>query len=434
LIIEVIIYFYYQMNTNKTYLYLPIIFILLLCIYYYSQYGNNLMGINQSYQKIRDNIQMKINGGEKKDDVQLEIMNNEDNRIFLTDDIKGVFNENGPEYLKENSTQFDWKKLLKNLDDINKGKMIKLKGETNYQFYTQSTTRDRLRMDLDQITQQLITILNSNTYDFAKTNYGDVEVWTDKHNNEEIKYELFLWDKKNFFEIKFLVHVIKFVHKKQCAMYGVKKSPYLFPTYFMGYNVEDQIIPPPGEVIPTMNSSNYPEGICDNAPEPIKYLYLNRVEIWNSTLVVNYAKDMTPDMMMPVSAADKPNTIGGVSDLKLYYSNVKGDHNPLYQKAKLYNQTFQLPDEPAYKKNYPCLNPPLDWNEEGVYYYPKGTGALPQKVDPRFCVGTAWSSMKLPVEPNFWVNNYNSFNCGENEWLFDNSKSLPGVFVGGGKR
>jgi len=288
-------------------------------------------------------------------------------------------------------------------------------------------------MDLDQITERIINIINSKTYDFSKTNYGDVEVWTDKDNNEEIKYELFLWDKKHFFEIKLWVHVIKFVDKKYAGKYGVKKSPYLFPTYFIGYPVEDQLIPPPDQIIPSGNMSNYPEGVCDNSPLPIGYLYINRVTIQNSTLVVNYYKNMYPYPVL--KANENGRGMGGVTDMKLDYMKVKGDNNPIYETATNYNKWPTLEEEPTWEGQYPAKAPPINkWNEEGVYYYEEGQGVIPEGKCPETCAGTRWSSMGEPLQPNFWVANYQSQPCGDMfEGLF-NLVGPNGTFFGGGKK
>lgn len=418
-------------KNQSTYFYILIILLLFIILYYSSSRGKISMDF---LKKLFDNGKEKDK--QESEDDKIEILENVKPQQYETDIemINSVYNKNGPILTKENQTQFDFKKLIENLNKINRRKIVKLKGATNYQSYTQSTTRDRLRMDLDQITKQIIPLLNSKTYEFAKTNYGDVEVWTDKENNEEIKYELFLWDQKNFFEIKFLVHVVKFVDQKYAGKYGVKKSPYLFPTYFIGYPCEDQLIPTPDEVIPSGNISNYPKGVCTNDPLPIKYLYVNRVEIWNSTLVVNYGKNMYPHPMIKIS--ENPlQGMGGVTDMKLDFIRVKGDRNPIFKKAKKYNQWIRLDEEPKWEGQYPCKEPPFNkWNEEGIYYYEKGQGAIPKDVCPKLCAGTRWSSMGEPLQPNFWVNNYQAQPCGENFWLFDNARGLPGVFFGGGKK
>ncbi len=403
---------------NRSYLIIVIVLLIIFVIFFYYQ---NKETVNGFFSKEDDNMVYEII---KKDN------NEDDSYIDKVNDI--VYNPNGPILTKENLTQYDFKKLLKNLDKINKRDLIVLKGETNYQFYTQSTTRDRLRMDLDQITKQILPILNSKTYDFASTNYGDVKVWTDKDNNEEIKYELFLWDKKNYFEIKLWVHVIKFVSKDNASKYGVRKSPYLFPTYFIGYPAFDQMIPPPDQVITTANLSNYPEGICTNDPLPIQFLYINRVEIQNSTLVVNYNKNKYPYPMIKVT---ENGELSGINDMTQDYMKVIGDDNPIFDKAREYNKWPKLDEEPSWEGQYPCKEPPINkWNDEGIYYYEEGQGALPKGVCKSFCPGTRWSSMQEPLQPNFWIANFQSQPCGENYWLFDLARGLPGVFFGGGKR
>ena len=104
---------------------------------------------------------------------------------------------NEPDYKKENITEYNFQRLFNKLEKMNI-KKINLDNKVNYNFYTQSTTDDKLRMNLDIITKYVLLILNNDKYyDFNKTNYGDVEVWIDKKGNEEIKYEIFLWDKKN---------------------------------------------------------------------------------------------------------------------------------------------------------------------------------------------------------------------------------------------
>ena len=126
----------------------------------------------------------------------------------FVNDYENIKETNDPNYTKENITQYNFDRIFKKIERINKEK-INLKDHTNYNFYTQSTTDDKLRMDLDNISKYVLLILNNdNYYDFNKTNYGDVEVWVDKNGDEEIKYELFLWDKKNYFEIKLWINII----------------------------------------------------------------------------------------------------------------------------------------------------------------------------------------------------------------------------------
>ena len=196
-----------------------------------------------------------------------------------------------PNYRVENINQFNFNRLYNKLQLINNEK-IDLNGALNYELFTQSTTDDRLRIDLDQITKYVLLILNEDKYyNFSKTNYGNVEIWTDEKNNSKYKYELFLWDKKNYFEIKLVIHIIKFAKKDNSYQFGIKDRTYIFPSYLIGFPSKDQLIPLPIQVNDISNSVNGTSTISPNNPLEIKYLYLNQIEIQNSTLIVNYDKN-----------------------------------------------------------------------------------------------------------------------------------------------
>lgn len=413
------------MKIESTHIYIGIILLMIVAVYVYSMKKSNdslwlISSLGSTKNREEDIIEVIDNKGGKhqyKNYVEM---------------IETIYDPKGPNLLKENQSQYDFKKLLINLDKINDRELVKLKGMTNHQSYIKTTTRDRLRLDLDQITEKIIPLINSGSYDFVKNGYGDVDVWTDKHNNEEIKYELFLWDKIHYFEIKFLIHVIKFVDPNHAGKYGVKESPYLFPTYQIGIPSEDQMIPDPMSVITTGNMADSANGICTKDPLPIQHLYINRVSIQNSTLVVNYYKNMYPYPILQTT--EDGRTIGGITDMKLDFMRVKGDNNPIFQTGREYNKTIRLDEEPEWQSSYPCKAPPLDWNAEGVMYYPKGTGVYPQGKCPAVCAGTRSSSMLIPTEPNFWVNNFQSQPCGPIFQNLFNSVGPNGTFFGGGKK
>jgi hypothetical protein len=349
-------------------------------------------------------------------------------------DFENIVYNNNPNYKYQNITQYNFERLFKKLEKINK-KKINLKDKSNYNFYTQSTTDDKLRMDLDIITKYVLLVINNDKYyNFAKTNYGDVKVWVDKKGNEEITYELFLWDMKNYFEIKLLVNIIKFVEENQSEIYGIRKSPYITPFYNIGYPFKDQIIPLPTETIITGHFDTGTSTIRPNEPEPIKYLYLNQITVQNSTLIVDYEKDKYPFPRLEVSE----NGFSGVTDMSLEYIKIKGDNNPYFEKGKYYNQWPTLDSEPKWVGQYPSKPPPQDWDVDGVYYY--GEKDAKPFSDKRLCdayePGTRWSPDKEPLQPDFWPTLATiPRNCGENEWLFDLSRSVNGnTFIGGGKR
>ena len=364
--------------------------------------------------------------------------NNENNNKIIT-------SNNPPNYRYENSTQYNFKRLFTNLEQINKEKIV-LKEKSNYNFYTQSTTEDKLRLNLDHISKYVVLMLNNdNYYNFSKTNYGDVESWTDKIGNEEIKYELFLWDRKNYFEVKLWIHIIKFIKKGEALSYGVRDTHYIFPDYNIGMDFKDQIIPGPLDTIITSHIDTGISSINRNDPSKIRFLYLNQIEIQNSTLIVDYHKDMYPDKEYKVSE----NGFSGITDSSLEYINIKkNDHNPYLEKGRKYNQWPTLDEEPKWKGQYPSKNPDLNWDDDGVYCKnpPNKTPeeikftTLGQNKDAdRYCdiyePGTRWSEAREPLQGEYYPNNYTVFNnCGENSWLFERQNPSSSTFYGGGKK
>jgi len=354
-----------------------------------------------------------------------------------------------PDYKYENISQYNFDRLFSKVKKINK-KQINLQNKSNYNFYTQSTTSDKLRMDLDIITKYVLLILNDDKYyDFAKTNYGDVEMWVDNKGNEEIKYELFLWDKKNYFEIKLWVNIIKIVEEGD--KYGIKNSPYAFPDFNIGWPFKDQIIPLPTDTVTPGNFDISLEGISPNDPSKIKFLYLNQIEIQNSTLVVDYHKNKYPFKQMTVDE----NGFSGITDQTLEYSVLRnnGPSTPYLENGKKYNQWGTLDSEPKWKGQYPSKAPDIFyWNNDGIYCKDKPCGVkktpeikftdMSPENSKGVCdvyePGTRWSASKEPLQPYFWVSNYQVNKCSENEWLFSNlvgtSNAVGGPFFGGGKR
>lgn len=348
-----------------------------------------------------------------------------------------------PNYKYENITQYNFNRLFKKIERVNKEK-IHLDDRTNYNFYTQSTTEDKLRMNLDMISKYVILTLNKdNYYNFSKTNFGDVEEWIDKSGNEELRYELFLWDTKNFFEIKLWVNIIKFVEENQINKYGIKDNQYIFQDFNIGYPFKDQIIPLPTDLIITAHEDTSLSSIKPNVPSKIKYLYLNQIEVQNSTLIVDYNKDKYPFNRLDVSE----DGFSGITDMSLEYIKIKGDHNPYFENGRAYNKWPTLNEEPKYKGQYPSKPPPKHWDDDGIYFYgkkgpdeiayAKGDGS--PFDDKRLCdiyeLGTRWSDDKEPLQPDYWPTLATlPRNCGENYWLFDLTNGAEGTFFGGGKK
>ena len=337
-----------------------------------------------------------------------------------------------PDYNKENISQFNYDRLYDKLQLINDEK-IQIEGPFNHEKYITATTDDKLRRDLDIITDYVLLILNQDSYyNFAKTNYGNVEIFFNKNNAANYKYELFLWDKKNYFEIKLLIDIIKIPKKSYIHTFGIKQKKYIFQDYNIGIPSKDQMIPLPLDVIPTQNSKLSNE-IYKNDPLKPKYFYLNQISIENSTLIVNYSKNNFNNNKMKIDEFG----FSGTTDMSLEYIGYQGTNNPTMEKSKKYNKWPVLDEEPKWKGQYPAKTPPQNWDVDGIYYYSKNDKQKASQND-KYCdtydPGTIWSPMKMPLQP------YSRptlatipRNCGENYWLF-NSVGPDGTFFGGGKK
>ena len=378
----------------------------------------------------------------------INIKNNNNNKIINNENFNFYeSNKNTPNYVKtylnkkvsshpdyntENVNQFNYDRLFNKLQLINEEK-IQLDGPFNHEKYITTTTDDKLRRDLDIITKYVLLILNQDSYyNFAKTNYGNVEIFYNKNNSANYKYELFLWDKKNYFEIKLLIDIIKIPKKSYIHKFGIKQKKYIFQDYNIGIPSKDQLIPLPLDVIPTQNRKLSDE-IYKNDPLKPKYFYLNQVKIENSTLIVNSSKNNFNNNKMKIDEFG----FSGITDMSLEYIGYKGTNNPTLEKSKKYNKWPTLDEEPKWKGQYPAKTPPQSWDVDGIYYYSnkdKSDASQKDKYCDIYDSGTIWSPMKMPLQP------YSRptlatipRNCGENYWLF-NSVGPDGTFFGGGKK
>ena len=68
-----------------------------------------------------------------------------------------------PDYNTENINQFNYDRIFNKLELINEEK-IQLEGPFNHEKYIISTIDDKLRRDLDNITEYVLLILNQDTY------------------------------------------------------------------------------------------------------------------------------------------------------------------------------------------------------------------------------------------------------------------------------
>ena len=350
---------------------------------------------------------------------------------FVSDYINKRYSDE-PNYNIENINQFNYDRLFEKLQLINNEK-IELEGPFSQEKYIVSTIDDKLRRDLDNITKYVLLILNQDSYyNFSKTNYGNVEIFFKENNAANYIYELFLWDKKNYFQIILKIDIIKIPKKSYIHQYGIKEKKYIFNDFNIGIPSKDQMIPLPLDVIPSENKK-LSEEIYKNDPLKPKYFYLNQIKIQNSTLIVDPSKNNFNNQKMKIDEFG----FSGINDMSLEYKYFNSNNNPINDKNIVSNKWPVLNDQPKWKGQYPAKTPPQSWDVDGIYYYSNIDKIKASKNDTYSDMhdsGTIWSPMKMPLQPDSRPTLATlPRNQGENYWLF-NSQGPEGTFFGGGKK
>lgn len=396
------------------YIYLSIILACLLILYYYN---------------------FEENKKNNKKTIKSENFNFKSSNKNTPNFVKNYLNNKyscEPDYNIENINQFNYNRLFDKLQLINNEK-IEIEGPLNHEKYIVSTIDDRLRRDLDNITKYVLLIINMDGYyNFSKTNYGNVDIYYDKNNTGNYIYELFLWDKKNYFETKLLIDIIK-VPKKSCLYnFGVKNKNYIFEDFNIGIPSKDQMIPLPLDVVPT-GKNKLSNRTNKNNPLKTKFFYLNQIKIQNSTLIVDSEKNNFNNKKMHIDE----HSFSGINDMSLEYNYFKSNNNPIIESGKSYNKWPSLIEEPKWKGQYPSKTPPQSWDVDGIYYYSNVDKLKASQNDTYSDMhdsGTIWSPMKMPLQPESRPTlGTLPRNTGENYWLF-NSQGPEGTFFGGGKK
>ena len=313
----------------------------------------------------------------------------------------------------ENSTQFFHINLLKNIKQNQNKKPIQLKSPCKVNKYTDSTTNTSLLSDIDVINKIIIENLNKgHDYKFVKTNYGNIVELIDKKGIYNYIYNVFLQDVKNIIMINLKVNIIVFPDKNIKRYFGndittcAEITTSAFPVYNIGIPSEYQYIPLPTEVIPTSGDIISTKGIKYPRPIKPKYVYINRLDILNSTLVVNPNKKCLS------------NFVKGKVCKSPEFTWVMGDHNPYIEKSEKRNEWPTLNNQPKCKGQWPCTPVTQKWNTDGVYS---------KKPEPsKLCPGKTWATKDLALQAQYWPTLATiPKNSGENAWLFELSRGIP---------
>jgi hypothetical protein len=336
-----------------------------------------------------------------------------DNNLFIEKfNILKIFTNN-IDYSKENRNQYITKILLTSLKQSSSKKKIILKSPCIINKFIEGTTNEYLKDDLKILTEVVVKRLNkSGKFNFIQTSYGNIYILKDKNNIYNYIYDMFLEDVKNMIMLHTKVNLIVFPNKqciKKNKLYNVFGD--IFPVYNIGIPSISQQIPLPTEVIPTAGDILGMDSIRKPTTLKPKFIYINTIEVLNSSLVVNPNKKC-----LGVN-------VNGIKDKILDHTNVVKEHTPYIEKSKIRNKWISLNSQPKDREQWPCTEYSWEWNENGIY--------TPIVIPSKACPGKRWSLTKMPLQPN-----YNPTlatiprNDGENAWLFEMSRGIPSFPTG----
>lgn len=307
-------------------------------------------------------------------------------------------------YENTNRTQTIYLKLVNSLQKISNTNKVKLEN-CKQDIFIQGTTDNRLKTELDEITNRILKTINLHTgFYFIKVYYDTITLLTDQSGNKNFKYNVFIYDPNEELDIRLYVDVIKYIvncPKKNKKITCASVSNTGMNDFEIGYPQPEQLLPLPTQII---NTSGAPDvlsndGINIKEIPPIKSLHINEVSVYNTNTVINANGKC---VMPPVC--------GNIKDTTLSSSLYNGITTPFQEPACVRNKWIRLKDEPKCLKNWPAGTQSPYWNEQGI-------------PTPKTCnsqeMGLRSSTTQIPLEPQFWRSNYVIPKwSGPNNWMF----------------
>lgn len=324
---------------------------------------------------------------------------------YKTYNNESFFSTNKLIFSNQNKTQFIQNKLETLLHSLSKFNYdLTIKGKKK--LYIPQTTPTDLRSHMVYLSNFVVLILNSHggkTYDFHISTIGNIKV-IEKDNIKQYKYELFVYDMKNKFDLKLNVNLLTYNNKiitpKFISENADKFQCRTFDYYPIGTPSLYQYIPDAMSVITTANEVISPNGIQYPTEGKIHKLVLMSIKIDNSTLVIH-----------PNKSTDNLKNVFSVSKTVLENGPKTGPFTPFYESGEEYNKWITLPDEPKNQKAWPCKKIPFEWDL---------LGCNPEVHPTKECPGKRSSTTQQPLTAQFWRCNYGiPQNGGKFNWLFN---------------
>ncbi len=313
-----------------------------------------------------------------------------------------------PCFLFENTnrSQVLYLKLITALKKLSQNQKRTLGCNCKEEVNIQGTSSNRLKTEVSEVTKIILHKVNATTGFYFKKVYLDtITVYEDKIGNKNFKYNVFVYDSNEELDLRFYIDVIKYIipcPKKSKAITCTSVTTPGMDSFEIGYPQPEQLVPLPTEVISTGAGGELlsTKGINIKRIEPIRYLYINEVKIYNTNAVINADGKC---LMDPVC--------GNIKDTTLSSSVFNQPTTPFTEPACVRNKWPRLNDEPRGVTAWPTGAESPYWNKLGI--------PTPPTCNTQIC-GTRSSTTQFPIQASFWRNNYAlPRNSGPNFWLFN---------------
>lgn len=281
---------------------------------------------------------------------------------------------------------------------------------------------DSLKLLLAPFIKKLQEMSNERT-DFYITGYESWKIFQVKDSPLKInEVDLFLYDRIGWTQVRLLLQIVELPKKEAIGVYECRKINDInlksvaemttpeFPTYPIGVPSNDQLIPLPTEVIISGKNVENADGVNYPEPCPFEKLWVNWVEIVNSSLVLN-AFENYPDVQLQ-----------GLNKIPFDYTKYvppgpNGKQNPYQLSAEATNQWPTLDGQPKDVKNWPATPEPFAWYSDGT---------VPKVHPTRRSPGIRHDLTQTPLTASFF-NSYFNQPRGQSSytWMFSNSAIIP---------
>lgn len=314
-------------------------------------------------------------------------------------------------YENTNRNQIIYLKLIDALKSLLPKKTINLGDNCKKNIFIQGTMDNRLQTEMDEITNLILRKINSITgFQFIKILNDTVTIYEDCYGNKNFIYNVFVEDPNEELNVRLYIDVIKYIIK--CPK---KKGP---PTctsltlpgmkFEIGYPQPEQLIPLPTQIIYAGGGDIIGnKGINIKKIAPIRYLFINKIHIFNTSSVINVGD----------GKCVKPANCGNLMDTTLDSSEFNQPTTPFVEPACVRNKWPKLYDEPKNMKAWPCGTPSLYWDNKGI--------PTPSTCNSQVA-GLRSSTTQFPLAPTYnptlpviprW--------SGPNAWLFNLTRGDP---------